>query len=353
MAKEKARAAGKKTIPPSDEMLFAFDDPLASVDVHVGKELFQCAFVDILRGQTRIMALSSNYQFLPYFDRIIVMDAGRIVLDGPYSVIANKFFQYSTPGSDTWTSASALRDQLYPEGRTSASFLSENQRKIEEKRFPTKSESLMTIEDRERGAVSLATYIKYFAAAGGSTASGKGTYAFILFLFAITQVCRVFCDIWAGTWATDRAKTNSMHSEEFYRQWYYILVASLSTLTVIRAVMFIRSCLAASRNMHTTFLGKIFMAPINLYFDVTPLGRIINRFSKDLDSIDSLLPDFFLNNLQNLFQCLAIIAVCVASTPYFIIVMVPLSYIFFKIQVITAILNLIPHFSFNFSGGLC
>ena len=53
---------------------------------------------------------------------------------------------------------------------------------------------------------------------------------------------------------------------------------------------------------------------------------------QDLDSVDSLLPDFFLNNLQNLFQCVAIIVVCVASTPYFIVVMVPLSYIFYKIQ---------------------
>jgi len=78
--------------------------------------------------------------------------------------------------------------------------------------------------------------------------------------------------------------------------------------------------------MHSRLLSVIFSAPINSYFDITPVGRIINRFSKDLDAIDSLLPDFFLQNLQNLFYVLGILVVCVASTPYFIIIMLPLGY---------------------------
>lgn len=32
---------------------------------------------------------------------------------------------------------------------------------------------------------------------------------------------------------------------------------------------------------------KVFWAPINLYYDVTPTGRILNKFSKDLDQVDN------------------------------------------------------------------
>ena len=54
----------KHSSKPEEHPLYVFDDPLASVDVHVGKDLF-AAFVDMLEVTT-IMALK-NYQFLPYF----------------------------------------------------------------------------------------------------------------------------------------------------------------------------------------------------------------------------------------------------------------------------------------------
>ncbi len=77
---------------------------------------------------------------------------------------------------------------------------------------------------------------------------------------------------------------------------------------------------------------RVFAAPINTYFDVTPLGRILNRFSKDLDVVDCQLPDFFLNMLQNTFHVSSVLALCIASTPYFTIIFGPLAILFYFIQ---------------------
>ncbi len=38
--------------------------------------------------------------------------------------------------------------------------------------------------------------------------------------------------------------------------------------------------------MHIDMIRKVLNAPINLYFDVTPIGRILNKFSKDLSGVE-------------------------------------------------------------------
>lgn len=42
----------------------------------------------------------------------------------------------------------------------------------------------------------------------------------------------------------------------------------------------------ASKIIHKHILNRVLNAPINLYFDITPIGRILNRFSKDLSILE-------------------------------------------------------------------
>jgi ABC-type multidrug transport system fused ATPase/permease subunit len=45
--------------------------------------------------------------------------------------------------------------------------------------------------------------------------------------------------------------------------------------------------LRAGREIHEQMIDKILHAPANLYFDVTPVGRILNKFSKDLKGLEA------------------------------------------------------------------
>jgi ABC-type multidrug transport system fused ATPase/permease subunit len=53
-----------------------------------------------------------------------------------------------------------------------------------------------------------------------------------------------------------------------------------------RVYLFLSQNWVATRQLHSDMIGKVLEAPVNLYFDVTPVGRILNKFSKDLNQIE-------------------------------------------------------------------
>jgi len=69
-------------------------------------------------------------------------------------------------------------------------------------------------------------------------------------------------------------------------------------------------------------------APITLFFDVTPVGRILNRFSRDLDQVDSILPDFFLQFIQNMFVVISVFVVCAFASWWIVLTYVPMVALF-------------------------
>ena len=88
----------------------------------------------------------------------------------------------------------------------------------------------------------------------------------------------------------------------------------------------------ASRRLHSRMLRNILRSPMS-FFDTTPLGRVLNRFSKDIFVIDELLPRVFSNFLGTLFVVLSTIIVIMIVTPTFAIVILPLGIFYFLVQV--------------------
>jgi ABC-type multidrug transport system fused ATPase/permease subunit len=154
----------------------------------------------------------------------------------------------------------------------------------------------------------------------------------IMLLFTGSQLSRVFCDLWIGLYAATLEQGTPAHTTDFYMIWYYVLIWGTVLLVMLRSYWFVISCLGASRKLHSILLTSVLSAPVNTYFDVTPMGRILNRFSKDLDSMDSLLPDFLLQAIQNIFQIISIICVCLSSSAYFVVLFIPISFMFYYIQ---------------------
>lgn len=89
--------------------------------------------------------------------------------------------------------------------------------------------------------------------------------------------------------------------------------------------------LKASAKMHTSMLINILKSP-SAFFDTTPLGRIVNRFAKDVDIVDKQLPLNLKQWLRCLFQVVGIILVISYSTPIFLAVIVPLGIIYLLVQ---------------------
>lgn len=91
--------------------------------------------------------------------------------------------------------------------------------------------------------------------------------------------------------------------------------------------------ISAAKKLHHNLLTNKLHTPQS-FFDTTPIGRIINRFSKDIYVIDEALPTTVLMFLGTFFVSLSTMIVIVASTPIFAVVIAPLALIYVFVQVL-------------------
>lgn len=104
---------------------------------------------------------------------------------------------------------------------------------------------------------------------------------------------------------------------------FYLTVYGLSGLAMIvfnsaRAVCFYVASIRASQNLFATLLANVIRAPLR-WFDVTPAGRIMNRFGTDMDCIDNILPQSIMNLGNNAFSMAAYFLICVVIVPAFLL----------------------------------
>ncbi|KAK4773644.1 hypothetical protein SAY87_028663 [Trapa incisa] len=110
-----------------------------------------------------------------------------------------------------------------------------------------------------------------------------------------------------------------------------IFCAMNSFLTLVRAFSFAYGGLRAAVRVHETLLYKIMNAPVK-FFSHTPSGRILNRFSSDLYTIDDSLP-FILNILLANFVGLLGVAVVLSYVQvFFVFLLLPFWYMYSKLQ---------------------
>ncbi|QQP38755.1 ATP-binding cassette transporter sub-family C member 1 isoform X5 [Caligus rogercresseyi] len=89
--------------------------------------------------------------------------------------------------------------------------------------------------------------------------------------------------------------------------------------------------LKASRVIHNETYDRIMKAPVS-FFDATPQGRILNRFSKDISVCDNLLGSNIRQWLSCLFSFFGIIIIIVSVLPLFLLFGLPTSIIFIVVQ---------------------
>ena len=319
---------------------YIFDDTLSSVDMHVSKAIFEYAIMKSLKYSTRIMALSSNYHLLPQFDNIIVISDGQITASGTFEEVVKYHPEYLNYSSSKSESDIQIDIQIEIDNNDSPKKKFQFDDARDEILKKREDNDLMTKEDREEGNVKFSSYASYFASS--SSKDGVLRLFFVFFIFLVSTLNRLICDLWPGLWPqyTDGAGTRSKnsfsalagHDDTWFIQGYVAIVVITIVLVFWRSYYFISIAISSSKSLHNKVMRAVLSAPVNLYFDVTPIGRILNRFSKDLDSIDSLLPDFFLQTLQNGFQIVVVIIACIASSPWFIVVLIPMMILFYIIQ---------------------
>ncbi|ORY35691.1 P-loop containing nucleoside triphosphate hydrolase protein [Naematelia encephala] len=334
-----------------DADVIALDDPLSALDAGVGKALFFNAILGALSGKTRILVTHALH-FLPYVDNIILMDDGQIVEQGTYNELKTNGKAFARLVEEF--GAEEEHDQEDEREQQAIEF-ADPAHKIDRSRMIAKitGKGLMQEEERNTGAMKEGTYLNYFKAGRGLI-----TIPLLFIAVALAQTFTVLTSFWLAWWQEERWDKPL--------GWYLGLYAFLGLGSAI-ALFFQGGMNAAltyfaSVALHQNAIKRVMFAPQS-FFDTTPLGRIMSRFAKDIDTLDNTLPDALRMALQTLSAILGAVILLAIIEPYFLIAMGVVAFLYAhnaafyrrssrEFKRIDAILrsSLYAHFSESLSG---
>lgn len=189
---------------------------------------------------------------------------------------------------------------------------------------PPKSAKLIEKEESQTGSVAIAVYIRYFKSMGLTMT------ILTIILNIINQGLSIFSNEWLTRWSSD-PEANIPANRDMYLGVYGGLGAGQTIALLGGSITLAIGALRAARLLHNKLLSHSFRLPMS-FFDTTPLGRVMNRFSKDVDVADNVLPNSVRGWIMMFFNVCAILIVISINTPLFIAVAVPIAILYYFIQ---------------------
>lgn len=354
----------------ADKDLYLLDDPLSAVDTHVGAHLFDDSICDLIRRGKTVVLATHQIQYLksPLVSRVVVVDNGRVVACGKYSDLASQdslsyILQDPSSGlrqnssSDSLNAAAVdlstvsgddLDDEKKGEDQfmsnrarqnSSASRTSQSSRKLSldkssdelqqgsgkpaEENGNRELSGIVVEEDKESGNVRARTYIEYSRNLGGPMA-----VFYLCCIMAAAQVLAILANYWLSYWSS---KGSATQQELRYINTYIGIVVGAVVASIARAIIVFHSCIKASQKLHNKLLSSVIRTKI-LFFDSNPIGRILNRFAKDVAFCDDLLPNTLYDCVQCILMCIGAILVVCSAVPYIFLSLLPLIWFFMRLR---------------------
>ncbi|KAM6118909.1 ATP-binding cassette sub-family C member 3 isoform 2-T2 [Phoenicopterus ruber ruber] len=358
----------------SNSDIYLLDDPLSAVDSHVAKHIFDKVIGPdgVLKGKTRIL-VTHGISFLPQVDHIVVLVDGKISEMGSYQdllkqnkafaeflrnyaldedieedeptmleeeevLLAEDTLSIHTDLADNEPVTNEVRKQflrqlsvISSEGGECPNKMSTKRRVCEKKPaeppLPRKNpnEKLIQAETTETGTVKLSVFWQYVKAVGPVIS------LVICFLYCCQNAAAIGANVWLSDWTNEPVINGTQHNTAMRIGVYAALGLLQGLIVLICSFTLAMGGINAARTLHTALLENKFHTPQSFY-DTTPTGRIINRFSKDIYVIDEVIPPTILMFLGTFFTSLSTMIVIIASTPLFAVVIVPLAILYFFVQ---------------------
>uniref|UniRef100_A0A8C0FFV3 ATP binding cassette subfamily C member 9 n=1 Tax=Bubo bubo TaxID=30461 RepID=A0A8C0FFV3_BUBBB len=312
------------------------DDPFSALDIHLSDHLMQEGILKFLQEDKRTLVLVTHkLQYLPHADWIIAMKDGMVLREGTLKDIQNKdvelYEHWKTLMNrqdqeleKTTLERKTLRRAMYP--RESKSQLEDEDEEEEEEE--DEDDNMSTVL-RLRTKMPWKTCWRYLTSGG----------FFLLFLMIFSKLLKhsviVAIDYWLATW-TSMDNANEVRNVDDVKSTNKVAVFSILSgagivLCLITSLTVEWMGLTAAKNLHHNLLNKIILGPIR-FFDMTPLGLILNRFSADTNIIDQHIPPTLESLTRSTLLCLSAIGMISYATPWFLVALVPLGIAFYFIQ---------------------
>ncbi|CAD6185430.1 unnamed protein product [Caenorhabditis auriculariae] len=362
----------------SDADIYLLDDPLSAVDASVGRLIFEKCISEYLKKKIVIL-VTHQIQFLENLDKVSLMENGEVVETGKLADLREKHSHLFAEMIKEEIAVATAGDQLVnrvpsysrrishdrrvsdsshtecstpheidsPKGESSFHLPTKDVEEVEE---PEKQE-----ESRSQGSVPLSVYFTYV-----KSMFTHGFMAIPLLIFVLlVQVLFNVVDWWLNRWTTayenyvvqknssfENASVTKpdQYKEKYtvfgnvieislddYKNSFIVLTLIMVACAVLRCMWFRMTQITASRNLHKWMFDAVVNTHMS-FFDNNPIGRILNRFSKDVGTMDDSLSFVFFEFFMGTLNFLGVIFVICALNPFVLLSTSPLLIIFFLIR---------------------
>uniref|UniRef100_A0A8C9ZKY6 ATP-binding cassette, sub-family C (CFTR/MRP), member 9 n=1 Tax=Sander lucioperca TaxID=283035 RepID=A0A8C9ZKY6_SANLU len=295
------------------------DDPFSALDIHLSDHLMQEGILKFLQDDKRTVVLVTHkLQYLIHADWIIAMKDGSVLREGTLKDIQTHDIELY----DHWKTLMNRQDHGLEK-------VCDTEEEEEE------DDDNMSTTTNRRSKIPWRVCWCYMSSGG----------FFMAFLMVSSKLLKhsviVAIDYWLAIWTSSKTSQSagagqdvsngSSLDDSYYLPVFITLCAAGITLCLITSLTVEFLGLSAATNLHHNLLNKIIHAPIR-FFDITPLGQILNRFSADTNIIDQHIPPTLESLTRSTLLCLSAIGVISSITPAFLIALVPLAVAFYFIQ---------------------
>ncbi|KAG0052208.1 Multidrug resistance-associated protein 1 [Gryganskiella cystojenkinii] len=329
-----------------DADIYILDDPLSAVDAHVDQLLWKNLIgpEGLLRDKTRLL-VTHGIHHLSDADQILVMKQGAIAETGQYQDLMKAksgFYQlitdYAVQQQKPTTTSNSKSQELQEKkkrdvvgstmnaGEDADTMVSTNNSTSDLKKLQVEDEGkLIDAEEAAIGSVGWSVFHRYVK-------SATYLYSFLsLFLYMMSQASQIGINVWLQHWS-NRQDTAQQGSVGEFLGVFAALVASYMSLDIsVNLIIFIGAGVHSSNFMHSNLLTNVLRLPMS-FFDTTPVGRIVNRFSTDMDNLDEQMPTNMTNIYYFLSTVVGTLVVISFTLPIFLALLPFLAILYFWIQ---------------------
>ncbi|QLQ82390.1 hypothetical protein HG537_0H01520 [Torulaspora globosa] len=331
---------------------YLLDDPLAAVDEHVSRHLIEHILGPngLLKSKTKLLT-TNKISVLSVADSVTLIENGEIIQHGSYDDVSNdldtplaklvkEFGKKNTPDDVSKTSSSVsvpsvpVKDEL--EGLqkiNNIDFDSDSPESLRRASDATlvsidfdDDENSATREHREQGKVKWEIYWEYAKAC-----NPRNVFVFLFFI-VLSMFLSVMGNVWLKHWSEVNSRYGSNPHIGRYLGIYLALGVSSALSTLIQTVVLWVFCtIRGSRHLHAVMTNSVLRAPM-IFFETTPIGRILNRFSNDIYKVDELLGRTFSQFFVNVTKVSFTIIVICFTTWQFTFIVLPMSWLYLYYQ---------------------
>lgn len=294
--------------------LILLDDPLSAVDPSTENYLCEHLIFGEWKNKTRVV-VTHRLASISKFDRILFVEEGEHFI-GTYDELMSscasfKRFLKTHEANLEIEKNSGIKSQQHEISHAGAA---------------GDSSRIMQDEDRAIGAVERSVYFNYLKALGGKPPK-QNKILTLLFIGAISVIA---APLLQKIWLSQSDKITGLTPVQII-----LIYGGLGFLTMLLVFLsnsfWSRRGIEAGKSFHDQMLRAILSAPIR-FFDSTPVGRILQRFSRDMESVDIHLQWSFDNTIHSVFHITLSFILIVTVLPLVLIFILPIFFVYYNLQ---------------------